>query len=1851
MRYFLLTVLFIGYVLLGKGQINIQTGSSITQNFNSMGASSTLPSNWKVLNSSTVRDNSLSFASASTSTSQSGGNGISTSASNGTYKFNANNVNTESAIGGLSSGSASKTVTLFCELINNGATTISNFTISYNVEKFRNGSNSSGFSIQLLYSTNGSTWVECGNDFLTSFSADGNNDGFANAPGVISSVTSKNYTPALSVANNAIVYFGWRYSVTTGTTTSNAQAIGVDDISIQANASSACSGTPTGGTAAASVTSGACTVASSTLSLSGNSTGTGITYQWQSSAAGANTWSDIPTATSATYEATNVTASTDYRCNVTCVNSSTTTASSTTTVTINSLAGGTASAGTASGICTVSSSNITVSGASTGTGITYQWQSSPAGANTWTNITTGGTNASYSATSVTASTDYRRQTICSAGGSAFSAAATVTVNAITGGTASTGSVTGACSMSATISVTGASSGTGVTYQWESSPASANTWSDINTSGTSATYNASSVTVNTDYRRKTICNGSTTVTSTTATITVTGANAGTAQVSGGGSTSICYGNTATINLIGAATSGSFTRSWQSSTNGVSYTAIGESGANFVTPALTSEIYYRCVFTCTGGTVTTSTPVHLTINTTPDNVTGASASSENAQSAISWTNAGCYNEILIVAATAANNGTPAGNGSAYTGNNVFGAGTALGNGFVVYKGTTSPQTITGLSNGTTYYFKIFTRVNTTWSSGVEVSAQPSAYCFPTYTNGCGSGIDAITKVELNTLINNSTCSGLPNYTFYNAVTVPDLTRGNSSIVSVTMGSDNTQYSGVWIDFDQNGIFEAVEFFSNGTNAGANGTSNITVNIPSDAILGNTRMRVRGGHDNAVNSSEPCAVISYGEAEDYIVNIIGGLDAPVATAATFVAGNRINANWTNVTDATFYKLDVSEYSDFQTAGASSSIQEGFNAGISQPSGWIFENIGGTYTTNTNYGTSSPSVQFDNTGDKITTIEITGLATELSFWIKGQGTNSTSAMLIEGYENNNWITIRNFNSLPTTGQINTYNASTPGITWGNFTRFRFSYTKSNGNVALDDITINYTSSTPSFVTGYNDLDVGNVSTHEITGLNPLTTYYYRVRAVNASTTSANSNTESATTIGCDIWVGFNDTITTTANNWSCDMPDASSDIIIPAGATNFPTITAATSYNSITVHLNAELRINNNLSIRGNIINNGTINGTGTLTLNGTAAQNISGDIDINSVILANNNTRTITINDSLRIVDSIGFANNANNITLQTAGNITLKSSLNKTARIGRIPSSSVINGNVTVERYLNGSTVWNRRRWHLLTLPVGATIRNAWQESGTDDNGYGTFITDPINNVSGTNGYDVGTGLASASIKQFINNGTTLETPANTTTTQVAGNAYFVFLRGNRTIHPNATGGTYSDANIRGTGNINQGTVTLANAMPATGFAVVGNPYPSPVNFSDITISGGNATTGFKLWDPAIGGNGGYVDFDNDGTPAGGHSPTYGSQTSIQSGQAFLVSSTNVPGDIVFNESSKTTTNDNQLRLNNTIPKLDIWFYKRSGSTYNYMDATAAYFNTNFSNEFLASEDVNKAWNNNENFCFWLDNKYVSIDRRGLPQATDTLNLVQSVLTSTYKLQIYTSNMTGINDIFLYDKYLNKEVVVNMNGMTEYVYSVNTSIAASKDYYRFIVYFKQSTALPVNFININARKKDNNVNVEWKVGDEKSVAKYTVERSADGNDFSAIGNVISKNTGNISYIYSDENPLPNTNFYRVKAIEKDGSVKYSNVVKLNFEGKGIPSVIVSPNPVINKTLSLNISDLQQGNYTVSVYGIDGKIFYTESLFYAGGSRNMNFQLPETLKSGVHEVVVSGKSGKFTQKVFVE
>src|SRR6185295_11616375 len=176
-----------------------------------------------------------SFSGGSTTTSRAAGANMLSNASPGSYNFGAGTAtlgNSDRALGFISSATTAGSGNLYGNFQNNTGTALSGLLISYDVEKYRNGSNPAGFRYQLFYSFDSLAWTNAGPQFFTSFAPDADNNGFANAPGATVPVTNKILT--VSVPNGASIFLAWNYSVTSGFDTSNAQALAIDNVSVLA---------------------------------------------------------------------------------------------------------------------------------------------------------------------------------------------------------------------------------------------------------------------------------------------------------------------------------------------------------------------------------------------------------------------------------------------------------------------------------------------------------------------------------------------------------------------------------------------------------------------------------------------------------------------------------------------------------------------------------------------------------------------------------------------------------------------------------------------------------------------------------------------------------------------------------------------------------------------------------------------------------------------------------------------------------------------------------------------------------------------------------------------------------------------------------------------------------------------------------------------------------------------------------------------------------------------------------------------------------------------------------------------------------------------------------------------------------------------------------------------------------------------------------------------------------------------------------------------------------------------------------------------------------------------------------
>lgn len=119
-------------------------------------------------------------------------------------------------------------------------------------------------------------------------------------------------------------------------------------------------------------------------------------------------------------------------------------------------------------------------------------------------------------------------------------------------------------------------------------------------------------------------------------------------------------------------------------------------------------------------------------TPANVTALAASNNTPNAAVSWTNPSCFTSILVVAHTSSITASPL--SPTYTGNTNYSLAPAFpGGGKVVFFGSGNSTLVTGLTLETNYFYKVFVKIGSVWSTGSEVSAYANATVFYSRASG--------------------------------------------------------------------------------------------------------------------------------------------------------------------------------------------------------------------------------------------------------------------------------------------------------------------------------------------------------------------------------------------------------------------------------------------------------------------------------------------------------------------------------------------------------------------------------------------------------------------------------------------------------------------------------------------------------------------------------------------------------------------------------------------------------------------------------------------------------------------------------------------------------------------------------------------------------------------------------------------------------------------------------------------------------------------------------------------------------------------------------------------------------------
>lgn len=184
---------------------------------------------------------------------------------------------------------------------------------------------------------------------------------------------------------------------------------------------------------------------------------------------------------------------------------------------------------------------------------------------------------------------------------------------------------------------------------------------------------------------------------------------------------------------------------------------------------------------------------------------------------------------------------------------------------------------------------------------------------------------------------------------------------------------------------------------------------------------------------------------------------------------------------------------------------------------------------------------------------------------------------------------------------------------------------------------------------------------------------------------------------------------------------------------------------------------------------------------------------------------------------------------------------------------------------------------------------------------------------------------------------------------------------------------------------------------------------------------------------------------------------------------------------------------------------------------------------------------------------------------------------------------------------------------------------------------------VAYDEGTVSLPVEFLGITAERHNaHDVMVRWTTAKEINNDFFVVEKKRQNGTFQEIARVNSKaNAQDVNeYDHLDQTGMANVNYYRVKQIDLDGTITFSETVEINMEDLAEnDKFVVYPSPAKEQTTLRSLVDLE-ADLTFEVTDMNGKVLFSGALPKESGK----VTLPLTgLSAGTYHVTTfaNGKS----------
>jgi FG-GAP repeat/Secretion system C-terminal sorting domain len=210
------------------------------------------------------------------------------------------------------------------------------------------------------------------------------------------------------------------------------------------------------------------------------------------------------------------------------------------------------------------------------------------------------------------------------------------------------------------------------------------------------------------------------------------------------------------------------------------------------------------------------------------------------------------------------------------------------------------------------------------------------------------------------------------------------------------------------------------------------------------------------------------------------------------------------------------------------------------------------------------------------------------------------------------------------------------------------------------------------------------------------------------------------------------------------------------------------------------------------------------------------------------------------------------------------------------------------------------------------------------------------------------------------------------------------------------------------------------------------------------------------------------------------------------------------------------------------------------------------------------------------------------------------------------------------------------------------------TIGSGLLASNSIGNALLYFGFQGTLPLTMTSFTGEAQGNQTLLSWTTAEEQNTNYFQVQRSLDGQNFTAIGKVAAAGNSDVqtNYSFIDPSPGSGANYYRLNMVDLDGQTTYSNIVLINFNATASQAISAYPNPA-HGSFQLLFQNMTPGRYGMNLLNSSGQTVLLKFIQVGNAtSYNEMVNLGANLTPGTYFVrIVDSQNKSYITRIVIE